>query len=308
MRLRELGGARRIVDDEVRAHLTSYGRSRVRGAPNGAPFADRKLRDIQELTSRYSTDQVASARELLGQPAGEKNGVDVALATNMISVGLDIGRLGLMVVQGQPKTASEYIQATSRVGREGNKPGLVVALLNIHKPRDRTHYEEFRSFHMSFYRAVEATSVTPFAPRALDRALAATMVAAVRHFEPAMTPDREAEHFKDNAHAYEAARRAIATRVRAAGHDEELVSRCLTRLDELKDVWVAAADIQTRNGDPFVYAKGDPIRRLLQEPLAHPVGVDRERLWFAAARSMRDTEPVSLLKLRDPDGKTFDAE
>jgi hypothetical protein len=169
--LRELGGARRIVDDEVRAHLTSYGRNRVRREPTGAPFADRALREIQELTSRYSTDQVSEARTRLGLPVCEKNAVDVAMATNMISVGLDIGRLGLMVVQGQPKTAAEYIQATSRVGREAQKPGLVVTLLNIHKPRDRTHYEQFRSFHLSFYRAVEATSVTPFAPRALDRAL-----------------------------------------------------------------------------------------------------------------------------------------
>ena len=114
--LRELGGARRIVDDEVRAHLTSYGRNRVRREPTGAPFANRTLREIQELTSRYSTDQVSEARTRLGDPACEKNAVDVALATNMISVGLDIGRLGLMVVQGQPKTAAEYIQATSRVG------------------------------------------------------------------------------------------------------------------------------------------------------------------------------------------------
>ena len=114
--LRELGGARRIVDDEVRAHLTNYGRNRVRREPTGAPFANRTLREIQELTSRYSTDQVSEARARLGDPACEKNAVDVALATNMISVGLDIGRLGLMVVQGQPKTAAEYIQATSRVG------------------------------------------------------------------------------------------------------------------------------------------------------------------------------------------------
>ena len=119
--LRELGGARRIVDDEVRAHLTVTGRNRVRREPTGAPFADRALREIQELTSRYSTDQVSEARRVSAMPACEKNAVDVALATNMISVGLDIGRLGLMVVQGQPKTAAEYIQATSRVGREARK-------------------------------------------------------------------------------------------------------------------------------------------------------------------------------------------
>jgi hypothetical protein len=86
------------------------------------------------------------------------------LQPTWISVGLDIGRLGLMLVQGQPKAAAEYIQATSRVGRLTDKPGFVLALLNVHKPRDRLHYEGFRHFHECFYRAVEATSVTPWAP------------------------------------------------------------------------------------------------------------------------------------------------
>ena len=102
------------------------------------------------------------------------------LASNMISVGVDINRLGLMVVAGQPKTTAEYIQASSRVGRQERWPGLVVTALNVHKPRDRSHYEHFTAYHESFYRFVEATSVTPFSGPALDRGLAGTLIAMTR--------------------------------------------------------------------------------------------------------------------------------
>ena len=139
-------------------------------ARNGCPtrnyFADREIaREVVELTSRESTDRVADAKRKLALTFSDKERVDVALATNMISVGLDITRLGLMVVLGQPKAAAEYIQATSRVGRDADQPGLVVTLLNVHRPRDRSHYERFEVFHAAFYRSVEATSVTPFAAR-----------------------------------------------------------------------------------------------------------------------------------------------
>src|SRR3954452_24983779 len=167
--LRELGGARRIGEDEVRERISRYGTGRRRLSPLDRPFADRALRTPLELTSRVSTDEVAQAKERLNvaHRAGDDS-VDVALATNMISVGLDILRLGLMLVQGQPKTTAEYIQATSRVGRDSNRPGLVVAVLNLHKPRDRLHFEHFGQYHRTFYRSVEATSVTPWAARALD--------------------------------------------------------------------------------------------------------------------------------------------
>jgi hypothetical protein len=144
--LRELGGARRIVEDEVIDRAGRYGSQRRRVDPAYSPFADRKIRLPMELTSREPTDKVAEAKQLLEASFGSNvtATVDVALATNMISVGLDITRLGLMVVQGQPKTAAEYIQATSRVGRDHSRPGLVVTVLNLHKPRDRMHFEAVR--------------------------------------------------------------------------------------------------------------------------------------------------------------------
>jgi Helicase conserved C-terminal domain len=113
--LRELGGARRIVEDEVRDRAGRYGTQRRRVLPKDVSFADRRLREAMELTSRVSTDDVAKAKQRLEASFGSTaETVDIALATNMISVGLDITRLGLMLVQGQPKTAAEYIQATSR--------------------------------------------------------------------------------------------------------------------------------------------------------------------------------------------------
>lgn len=178
--LRELGGSRRLVEDEVNSRLTQYG-DRRRYQATTSLFANRKIDDEpEELTSRVSTNKVANTKRRLALACNEKESVDVALATNMISVGLDITRLGLMVVLGQPKTAAEYIQATSRVGRDASKPGLVVTLLNIHRPRDRSHYERFQIWHDTFYRAVEATSVTPFSPRAIDRGLAGVTVALAR--------------------------------------------------------------------------------------------------------------------------------
>ena len=92
----------------------------------------------------------------------------------MLSVGIDIGRLGLMVVQGQPKSNSEYIQATSRVGRQS--PGLIITLHDASRSRDRSHYEQFIAFHSALYKYVEATSLTPFAERARDRALHAILI------------------------------------------------------------------------------------------------------------------------------------
>ena len=191
--LRELGGTRRLVEDEVRSRLRQYGDKRRRIGETESPFIDREIREPQELTSRYNTAQVAQTKDALNTPFRSPNRLDVALATNMISVGLDIPRLGLMAVFAQPKMTSEYIQATSRVGRQADKPGLIVTIFNINRSRDRSHYERFRFFHDTFYRNVEATSVTPFSPRALDRGLFAVTVALSRLGNDFMIRNQDAE-------------------------------------------------------------------------------------------------------------------
>lgn len=125
--------------------------------------------------------------ERLQKQYPDKDSPDIVLATNMISVGVDVDRLGLMVVMGQPQATAEYIQATSRVGRKF--PGLVFTLYNAARSRDLSHYESFTTYHRAIYRQVEATGATPFAPRALDRGLHGVLVALARHTTPGASSD-----------------------------------------------------------------------------------------------------------------------
>ena len=302
--LRELGGARRIVEDEVMAKLATYGDERRRVVPPDQPFANRRLREVLELTSRENTDRVAEAKERLAKDARDPSGVDVALATNMISVGLDIQRLGLMIVQGQPKAAAEYIQATSRVGRQADKPGLVLALLNVHKPRDRLHYEGFRQFHACFYRAVEATSVTPWAARALDRTLAAVVVAAARHLIPSLTPDGATGDIVDYKNIRADILKIILDRAPAAavvgGH-----GALIQAVDELLDAWEKLASDRKANAENLPY--GYPRQRaLLHDPLDTLLDcLDPLYRHFRAGRSMRDVEHSSAMKITDPYGQVM---
>ena len=307
--LRELGGSRRIVEDEIRARLAQYSRRR-RLEPADNLFSDRTIAyEVLELTSRVSTAEVAAAKRCLGLPFNDRDQrVDVALATNMISVGLDIMRLGLLVALGQPKTSAEYIQATSRVGRDPERPGLIVTLLNVHKPRDRSHYERFGSYHASFYRAVEATSVTPFSPRALDRALVGALVSLCRQGDDAMTPPRGAEEILARRPALEFAAERFADRARdhdgnkdpaeAQKQRDYVLQSCRSLLDD----WVKiASQLQSTNTklQYQMWETAGPQRLLydfLDPELASLPDIRRR---FRANRSMRDVEASVDLFVRN---------
>lgn len=306
--LRELGGSRRIVEDEIGPRVKHYARRR-RLEPVDDTFVNRVIQPgVLELTSRVLTNDVAEAKRRLALPFSKPERVDVALATNMISVGLDIQRLGLMLVLGQPKSSAEYIQATSRVGRDENKPGLVVTLLNPHKPRDRSHFERFTVFHTSFYRSVEATSVTPFSPRALDRALAATLVAMCRHGEKQLTAPSGAAAMRSVRIHMDKWVDVIAERARnhGAGPQAELdrlADTVRARGRKLLDDWVAIATDAAGSGSGVQYNAAE-VKGINRHLLHDFLDVELDKLMpeyrsFRAARSMRDVEPTCDLIVRD---------
>src|ERR1019366_11976 len=189
-------------------------RARLRDADQRG-LAKRRVRAVEELTSRKSGTDIPKILERLearfdkaleaqraqerkeGKPPSSPTPYDVVLATNMISVGVDIDRLGSMIVAGQPKNTSEYIQATSRVGRSAEGPGLVCTVYNWARPRDLSHYERFEHYHETFYKHVEALSVTPFSARALDRGLSGTMVALMRLWDEHLNGNLKAGELQD---------------------------------------------------------------------------------------------------------------
>jgi len=268
-------------------------------------FLDRRLQpEPVELTSREPTPKIADTKTRLELKHTDKKHVDVLLASNMISVGVDITRLGLMVVAGQPKTTAEYIQASSRVGRNAAVgPGLVVTCYNVHKSRDRSHYEHFTAYHESFYRHVEASSLTPFSGPALDRGLAGCLLAMTRLNDPRLTPGRAAADVGEHRELGEAAVEALVQRARAhvsmpaeAEHRLTEDLRALSR--KLLDTWIKLADTArqeaagSRRYSPYDRDKsgGRPLLFTAMDD-DRPVPGSDDAL-FEAPTSMRDVEPT----------------
>ena len=162
-----------------------YAMSRLSGVrvgrltEKGTRLSRRTIGQVKELTatSRDNVTQLLAQLDVSKDMAGC---VDLCFATSMIEVGVDVPRLGLMTVMGQPKSYSQYIQVTGRVGRSARAPGLVVVVLSRRSVRDRSHYETFTSSHHRLYAAVEPVSITPFTPQALERGLAGAVSGLIR--------------------------------------------------------------------------------------------------------------------------------
>lgn len=296
--LRELGGMRRLAEDDVQTRAYRVQMSHVK-RPG---LAQRSVRIVDELTSRVSSKDIPRKLDQLevkfnpNWERGETRALDIVLATNMLSVGVDINRIGLMAVNGQPKNTAEYIQATSRIGR--SFPGLVCTVLNWSRPRDLSHYETFEHYHASFYKHVEAQSVTPFAARALDRGLTGTMVSLLRLENESMNPNLGAQELDNlDNRTIDNARNTLSER---AGKAKDMAAK--TTVDDMTteriDRWASEARIPGRElGYEKRLRQGDLVA-LLKKPGASAWDM------FTVPMSMREVEPEVQLIIDDSIDRT----
>ena len=284
--LRELGHAATLIRADIREFLNAmWDRMGLRLDVMKADGNDSRRfvnRDV-ELTSRVQSSEIPGIlMKLFARHNGSSNSdaVDVCFATNMIQVGLDVPRLSLMTIVGQPKTTSEYIQASSRVGRDIRRPGIVVTNYNPFKPRDRSHYEHFRAYHQSIYQHVEPTSVTPFAVPVRERALHALIVILSRFWGDEHLREKPTQ--PPTASMVRQIKETIRARVISVDPDEWPDTEKL--IDEIVHKWSTAPP-------PKYGGFGPPSEEM---PLMYPAGRPRHPMWFdwpyATPSSMRNVD------------------
>ena len=298
--LRELGGMKRLAEDDVQTRAYRVQMSMVErpGLAQRRMHAD----SIKELTSRVSSQDIpkyldnlevkfkaefdtATGKYVTRWEKGEIHAIDVVLATNMLSVGVDVNRLGLMAVNGQPKGTAEYIQATSRVGR--SFPGLVCTVLTWARPRDLSHYETFEHYHATFYKHVEAQSVTPFSPRAMDRGLTGAMLSLMRLENDVFSPNEGAGQLSTSNQAEIIdAIKVLATRAGNVAEDNSRKQLAETELKERADEWAKEV---SKGGRILAYEKRGPDKDKTVALIKSP-GLQAWDNW-TVPMSMREVEP-----------------
>ena len=288
--VRELAGMRRMAEDELRTKL--------RRARFTSGLANRSVVEMKELTSRVSSEDIKSIlRQLFvthvpDRPADSERPIDLLLATNMISVGVDVPRLASMIVVGQPKATAEYIQATSRVGRDAKGPGVVITVYNWARPRDLSHYETFGHYHATFYRHVEPLSVTPFSERALDKGLTGVLVAAVRHGDHDWNPNQSARDLDRPDDRIAAHVQAIAQRAGEVTGDSAAAELTAVMANQRLDAWDREAAL--RPDLSYTMRTADDVALL-----AKPEAGDWD-IW-TCPNSLRDTEVQANLQIFEED-------
>jgi hypothetical protein len=303
--LRELGGMKRLAEDDVQTR--SY---RVKMSLVQRPgLEQRSVSTIAELTSRVSNTDIpkyldqmevpfdgafdpAKDKFVIQRTPGAPWPIDVVLATNMLSVGVDVNRLGVMVVNGQPKGTAEYIQATSRVGRAF--PGIVAAVLTWARPRDLSHYETFEHYHATFYQHVEAQSVTPFSPRAMDRGLTGAMLAMMRNrFEP-FAPNAGAGALSSPSRSEMVSTvESVTKRTWEVTEDSTKKNLATAEMKSRADEWAKEAAVPGRVLVYQKYGAGPTAYALLETP-----GIKPWSMW-TVPMSMREVEPGVNLVMED---------
>ncbi len=323
---RELAGMARYLGDDVQTALAK-----------GHPWSRLPRRfgtvgqlHLAELTARVSSADITGTLDQMAVPfdaefdstaarrhwaarrkAGEKipdrpvRPFDVVLATSMLQVGVDVDRLGLMLVVGQPKNTAEYIQASSRVGRQTSRPGLVVTLGNWARPRDLAHFEQFQHYHETFYAQVEALSVTPFSATSLDRGLDGVLVSAARVLE-AVTPDglsqeKNAGRIVDRRDVVADVIDALVRRIRDAAAERD-AERAQARLRNRLDRWVDRRKRVAELHKTLVYERfsasdeGKYDALIMSPENARALGNGSGVPPFVVANSMREVQPeINLL-------------
>ena len=317
---RELAGMTRYLADDVTR--------RVKNPRSGSGFTKRLgvakngLLSLGELTSRIASTDIGKTLDQLSlsfEPdydttrafqarmakikAGRKLPVrsevpfDAVLATSMLQVGVDVQRLGLMLVVGQPKNTAEYIQASSRVGRDASRPGLVVSLGNWARPRDLAHFEQFRHYHETFYAQVEALSVTPYSPTSLDRGIDALLVSAVRVLQApladGLSPEKHAGRIEEQHDAVTSIAERLTTRIAAAAQDEKAAQRASQLLTNSIERWTTRRRQAEQRERRLVYERteqGDDQEALIMSSENARLDGTNPAI-FVIANSMREVQP-----------------
>jgi hypothetical protein len=323
--IRELAGMARYIGDDIQTAISKGRPWSLLPTRTGTDFGSLNL---AELTSRVSSaditktldemavsfdpqfDSTAGKHDLRERrerdqpvPQREMNPFDVVLATSMLQVGVDVARLGLMLVVGQPKNTAEYIQASSRVGRDPGRPGLVVALGNWARPRDLAHFEQFRHYHETFYAQVEALSVTPFSLTSLDRGLDGVLVSAARVLQSVrgaegLSPERNAGRVEAERSFIEQLVALLVERVaRASDRDADAARQ---RLLNLLDQWLKRRELLRQDRKTLVYewvrdeSQYGPL--MIGAEVVEGQTAGRDRPPFTVPNSMREVQPeVNLL-------------